>query len=109
MAQKFKAKTQKVIDGLTAYLIQNDVEISSPIKVKLEILESLFNDYLNAEDYIRKNGYITTFNKGTSVGLNPIIKLKYESVKQIRKILKEIQPKEEAENIEDFINSLTTE
>lgn len=107
MAQKFKAKSQKTIDEITAYLIKNDVDISPPISVKLNILQSLIIDYLNAEEYLQKNGYITTFNRGTSVGLNPIIKLKYENIKQIRKLLKEITPKEEGENVEDFIRSLT--
>lgn len=108
MAQKFKAKAQKTIDEITAYLIKNDVDISPPISVKLNILQSLIIDYLNAEEYLQKNGYITTYNKGTSIGLNPIIKLKYENVKQIRKTLNEIIPKEEGENVEEFLRGLTS-
>ena len=107
MAQKYKSRAQKTIDELTAYLAKNDIEISPPITIKLNILQSLIIDYLNAEEYLHKNGYITTFNRGTSMGLNPIIKLKYENIKQIRKLLKEITPKEESENVEDFIRSLT--
>lgn len=108
MAQKYKAKAQKTIDEITAYLVKNDVDISPPITIKLNLLQSLIIDYLNAEEYLQKNGYITTFNKGTSVGLNPILKLKYECVKQIRKTLNEIVPKEESENVEEFIRSLTS-
>lgn len=108
MAQKYKAKTQKVINRLKAFLIQNDVEITEPIQVKLFILESLLIDYFNAEEHIKTNGYITTFNKGTSIGLNPLIRLKYESIKQIRKIISEITPKGETENVEDFIKSLVS-
>lgn len=108
MAQKYKAKAQKTIDEITAYLIKNDVVISPPITIKLNLLQSLIIDYLNAEEYLQKNGYITTFNKGTSIGLNPIIKLKYENVKQIRKTLNEIIPKEEGENVEEFLRGLTS-
>ena len=68
MAQKFKAKAQKTIDEITAYLIKNDVDISPPITIKLNILQSLIIDYSNAEEYLNKNGYITNFNKGTSIG-----------------------------------------
>lgn len=108
MTQKYKNKAQKTIDEITAYLIKNDVDISPPITIKLNLLQSLIIDYLNAEEYLQKNGYITTFNKCTSIGLNPIIKLKYECTKQIRKTLNEIVPKEESENVEEFIRSLTS-
>lgn len=104
---KYQAKAQKMTNEIRAYLIRCDTQLTPLIEFKLNILESLILDYLNAKYYINENGYITTFNKGTSIGLSPLIKLKFDSIKEIRKLLKEITPKEDTENVEDFIRSLT--
>lgn len=104
---KYQTKAQRIINEIRAYLIRCNTEITPPIDMQINLLESLLVDYLNADDYIRKNGYIQSFNKGTSIGLNPVLKMKYDSIKQIRKLIQEIVPNGDAEdNAEDFINNL---
>jgi len=107
MTAKQTAKAQKMTNEITAFIIQNDGDITPPQQIKLDLLKSVTNDFLCAQKYIKDNGYITTFNKGTSIGLSPILKLKYESLKQIRKLLKEIfDNKLDTENVDNFIENL---
>ena len=107
---KYQTKAQRICNEIRAYLIRNDTEISPPVEMQLNLLESLIIDYFNANEYIKINGYIQQFNKGTSIGLSPIIKLKYDAVKQIRKLIQEIIPTNaDNENVQDFINGLITE
>ena len=104
---KFETKAQRIANEIRAYLIRNDTELTPAMELKLNLLESLIIDYLNANEYITKNGYIATFNKGTSIGLSPILKLKYDAIKQIRKLIQEIIPNyPDTENAKDFIESL---
>lgn len=102
---RVEKKAQKIINELTANLIRGETEINAEINVKLALLESTLIDYFNAKEYIQKNGYIQSFNKGTSIGLSPMIKLKQDSAKLIIKILKELK---EIKEIEDdaFINDI---
>ena len=107
---KYQTKAQRIINEIRAYLIRNDTEIAPPIEMQLNLLESLLIDYLNANEYIITNGYIQQFNKGTSIGLSPLLKLKYDAIKQIRKLIQEIIPTNaDNENVQDFINGLITE
>lgn len=104
---KYQTKAQRMTNEIRAYLIRNDIEISPPVEMQLNMLETLIIDYYNANDYITTNGYIQSFNKGTSIGLSPILKLKYDSIKQIRKLISEIIPNNtDTENAKDFIESL---
>lgn len=107
---KYETKAQRMANEIRAYLIRNDTELTPAMELKLNLLESLIIDYLNANEYITTNGYIQSFNKGTSIGLSPILKLKYDAIKQIRKLIEEIAPNNMSnENVEDFINSLITD
>lgn len=107
MTAKQTAKAQKMINEITAFIIQNNGDITPPLQIKLDLLKSVINDFLCAQKYIKNNGYITTFNKGTSIGLSPILKLKYDSLKQIRKLLKDIfDNKLDTEKVDDFIENL---
>lgn len=107
MTAKQTAKAQKMINEIMAFIIQNDGDITPPQQIKIDLLKSVLNDFLCAQKYIKDNGFLTTFNKGTSIGLSPILKLKYESLKQIRKLLKEIfNEKMDAENVDNFIENL---
>ena len=104
---KYQTKAQRITNEIRAYLIRNDTEITPPKEIQLNLLESLIIDYLNANEYITTNGYIQSFNKGTSIGLSPILKLKYDAIKQIRKLIQEIIPNNvDTENAKDFIESL---
>lgn len=104
---RYKTKAQKITNEIRAYLIINDTKITPPIEMQLNLLESLIIDYYNANEYITTNGYIQQFNKGTSIGLSPLLKLKYDSIKQIRKLISEIIPTNaDTENAKDFIESL---
>lgn len=107
---KFKRKANSKVNNIKAFLLENDVVINSKIELQLNLLENLLIDYYNANDSLKNRGYIVTFNKNTSYGLNPILKLKYNAIKEIRKIINEIIPKEidNTESVEDFINRLTT-
>ncbi len=106
---KYQTKAQRITNEIRAYLIRNDTEITPSVNLQLELLEGTLLDYFNTIDYIEKNGYIQQFNKGTSIGLSPLLKLKYDSIKQIRKLISEIIPTNtDTENAEDFINSLIT-
>jgi EAL domain-containing protein (putative c-di-GMP-specific phosphodiesterase class I) len=106
---KYQTKAQRITNEIRAYLIRNDTEITPSVNLQLELLEGTLLDYFNTIDYIEKNGYIQQFNKGTSIGLSPLLKLKYDSIKQIRKLISEIMPNNaDTENAEDFINSLIT-
>ena len=107
---KYKAKAQKYISEVQAYLLQNDISLNANIQLKLDLLENLLIDYFNADNYIKENGYITTFNKGTSIGLSPLIKLKYDAIKQIRKLLQEIvKNNDNNDDADDFIKSLISD
>lgn len=90
--------------------MDNDIIINSKIELQLNLLENLLIDYFNACEGLKNRGYIVSFNKNTSFGLNPILKLKYNAIKEIRKILNEILPKEidNTESAEDFINRLVS-
>ena len=104
---KYQTKAQRITNEIRAYLIRNDTEITPSVNLQLELLEGTLLDYFNTIDYIEKNGYIQQFNKGTSIGLSPLLKLKYDSIKQIRKLISEIMPKNaDTENAKDFIESL---
>jgi hypothetical protein len=107
---KYKAKAQKYISEVQAYLLQNDISLNAKIQLKLDLLENLLIDYFNADNYIKENGYITTFNKGTSIGLSPLLKLKYDAIKQIRKLLQEIvKNNDNNDDADDFIKSLISD
>ena len=107
---KYKAKAQKYISEVQAYLLQNDISLNANIQLKLDLLENLLIDYFNADNYIKENGYITTFNKGTSIGLSPLLKLKYDAIKQIRKLLQEIVKNNDTnDDADDFIKSLISD
>ena len=107
---RFQQRINKQIANIKAYLIRHDTELTESIEFQLNILSSLLSDYYNASDYIEKNGYIQEYNKGTTQALNPLIKLKYESIKLIRKILKDILPKDNGDlDAEMFLQSLTNQ
>lgn len=107
MTNRTSPKTQRMINEITAFIVQNDGEITPPIQIKLDLLKSVIFDFISAQKYIKENGYITTFNKGTSIGLSPILKLKYDSLKEIRRLLKEIfDNKIDNENVDEFIENL---
>jgi len=104
---KYESKAERIVTEIKAYLIRNDTQINAIISLKLELLRSTLIDYFNSEYQIQINGYTTEYNKGTSIGLNPICKLKNESQKLIIKLIKEIVPKDDIqESAEEFIKSL---
>lgn len=107
---RYQTKAQNIINEITAHLIRNDTAITPTIKLKLDLLESTLIDYFNANQLIKEMGYLMEFNKGTSKGLNPVVKLKQDSLKNALKILRDFLPKnEEDENVDEFINRLITE
>lgn len=107
---RYKGKAQKVISEITAHLIRNDTEITPSINLKLSLLENSLIDYFNANGYIKTNGYIQQFNKGTSIGLSPMLKLKNESLKNILRIIKDLKiPNEDGEeSAQEFIERLVS-
>lgn len=102
---RFKSKAQNITNQIRAYLIR-DSEITPQIELQLLLLENALIDYFNAQTIIKQRGYIVTFNKETSFGCNPAIKLKSDSTKIILKILKELHVNQDSESVEDFINNL---
>lgn len=105
---RYKVKAQNITNQIRGHLIR-DSELSELIaetELKLLLLENALIDYFNAQNIIKQRGYIVTFNKGTSFGNNPALKLKNDSAKLIMKILKELNLNETTESVEDFINNL---
>ena len=104
---KYETKAQKICNEIRAYLIRNDTEITPSVNLKLNLLESTLIDYLNSNEILQREGYIMTFNKGTSIGVNPIAKLKNDTLKLIIKIVNDLVKKDDGtENTEEFIKSL---
>jgi len=105
---RFKSKAQNITNQIRAYLIRDSElsELNAETELKLLLLENALVDYFNAQNIIKQRGYIVEFNKGTSFGNNPALKLKSDSTKIILKILKELEIKADSESVEDFINNL---
>lgn len=105
--KNYKSKSQKITNEIKANLLQNDYVITPQTDLKLNLLADLLNDYFTAKDIIKERGYLVTFNKGTTIANNPCLKVKYEAVKQINRILKDLGLNElQEESADDFINKL---
>ena len=103
-------KPKKIITCIETYLERKGSEIDEPLRLKINLLGNLVNDYKESVKIVRSNGILMMFNNNKTQGLNPAFKAKNDSIKLILKILNDICTKaeetDEDEDADDFIKSL---
>ena len=80
------------------------IEIDEPLRIKLNLLGNLLNDYKECRKCVRDNGILMMFNGNKTQGLNPAYKAKNETIKLILKLLNDICPRDDKDD-EDINNT----
>lgn len=89
--QRPKSQTKEI----AAFIEKNGGQIDEITRLKLANLQTWLTIEQSAREKISKEGLIKQFNKGTSVGVNPVYKVFTDAHKFILKYLKELGIKPE--------------
>lgn len=99
-------KTNSIIKKVRKEL-KKDGEIPTQKQIKITLLRETLNTYNEANRLIEENGYLMNFNDGKTKGQNPMLKVKFDSLKIIIKLLNDLLDDiEEEDDTDDFIESL---
>lgn len=99
-------KTNSIIKKVRKEL-KKDGEIPTQKQIKITLLRETLNTYNEANRLIEENGYLMNFNDGKTKGQNPMLKVKFDSLKIIIKLLNDLLDDiEEEDDADDFIESL---
>lgn len=71
-------------------MVTNGGDLDTITKLKLQNLKTWLEVEQKANEQLTKEGLLQTFNKGTSVGVNPLFKALTEAHKYIIKYLREL-------------------
>ncbi len=87
--------------------LKKNGEISPKKHIQLFLLKDTLKTYSEAERLLNENGFMMSFNRGKTLGQNPMLKVKLDNLKMIIKLIKEIlDDVEENDDTDDFIANL---
>ena len=99
--------TPKTILSQIKKELKKNGEISTQKDIQITLLKEALNTYNEANRLIEENGYLMTFNDGKTKGQNPMLKVKFDSLKLIIKLVNDLLNEvEEEDDADAFINSL---
>ena len=99
--------TKNIVSRIRKQLKKNG-SISTQKEIQLTLLKQTLNTYFEAEKLIIENGYLMTFNDGKTKGQNPMLKVKFDSLKIIIKLINDIfKDVEEWDESDEFMKFLT--
>ena len=98
--------TKNIVSKIRKELKRNGT-ISTQKDIQITLLKETLNTYNEANRLIEENGYLMSFNDGKTKGQNPMLKVKFDSLKLIIKLLNDLLNEvEEEDDADAFINSL---
>lgn len=98
--------TKNIVSRIRKELKKNGT-ISAQKDIQITLLKEALNTYNEANRLIEVNGYLMTFNDGKTKGQNPMLKVKFDSMKIIIKLVNDLLNEvEEEDDADSFINSL---
>lgn len=100
--------TKSIISRIRKELKRNG-DISTQKDIQITLLKETLNTYFEAEKLLKENGYLMTFNDGKTKGQNPMLKVKFDSMKIIIKLIndifKDVEEWDESDEFMKFLNS----
>ena len=98
--------TKSIISKIRKELKKNG-DISTQKQIQITLLKDTLNTYNEADKLINENGYLMTFNDGKTKGQNPMMKVKFDALKIIIKLINDLLNEvEEEDDADAFIESL---
>jgi len=103
-----KMNTKSIVSRIRKELKKNG-DITTQKDIQITLLKETLNTYFEAEKLLKENGYLMTFNDGKTKGQNPMLKVKFDSLKIIIKlvndIFKDVEEWDESDEFMKFLNS----
>ena len=103
-----KMNTKSIILRIRKELKRNG-NISTQKDIQITLLKETLNTYFEAEKLLKENGYLMVFNDGKTKGQNPMLKVKFDSMKIIIKLIndifKDVEEWDESDEFMKFLNS----
>ena len=99
--------TKNIVSRIRKELKRNG-DISTQKDIQITLLKETLNTYFEAEKLLKENGYLMTFNDGKTKGQNPMLKVKFDSLKIIIKLINDIfKDVEEWDETDEFMKFMT--
>ena len=103
-----KMNTKSIVSKIRKELKKNGT-ISTQKEIQITLLKETLNTYFQAEKLLKENGYLMSFNDGKTKGQNPMLKVKFDSLKIIIKLIndifKDVEEWDESDEFMKFLNS----
>ena len=100
--------TKSIVSRIRKELKRNG-NISTQKDIQITLLKEALNTYFEAEKLLKENGYLMVFNDGKTKGQNPMLKVKFDSMKIIIKLIndifKDVEEWDESDEFMKFLNS----
>ncbi len=100
--------TKNIVSRIRKELKKNG-NISTQKDIQITLLKETLNTYFKAEKLLNENGYLMVFNDGKTKGQNPMLKVKFDSLKIIIKLIndifKDVEEWDESDEFMKFLNS----
>lgn len=100
--------TKSIVSRVRKELKKNG-DISTQKDIQITLLKETLNTYNEANRLIEENGYLMSFNDGKTKGQNPMLKVKFDSLKIIIKLIndifKDVEEWDESDEFMKFLNS----
>ena len=100
--------TKNIVSKIRKELKRNGT-ISTQKDIQITLLKETLNTYFQADKLLKENGYLMSFNDGKTKGQNPMLKVKFDSLKIIIKlvndIFKDVEEWDESDEFMKFLNS----
>jgi len=101
-----KMNTKSIVSRIRKELKRNG-NISTQKDIQITLLKETLNTYFEAEKLLKENGYLMVFNDGKTKGQNPMLKVKFDSLKIIIKLINDIFKDIDEDDSDAFIEWLT--
>ena len=81
--------TKNIVSKIRKELKKNGT-ISTQKDIQITLLKETLTAYFQADKLLKENGYLMVFNDGKTKGQNPMLKVKFDSLKIIIKLVNDI-------------------
>lgn len=98
--------TKSIVSRIRKELKRNG-DITTQKDIQITLLKETLNTYFQAEKLLKENGYLMVFNDGKTKGQNPMLKVKFDSLKIIIKLINDIFKDIDEDDSDAFIEWLT--